>query len=90
MLLDSCSDGKYVYVKYDVFRAHSGLFSKKSVGSFAYLDLPVICCRLTLLVECHDNHCSSEFPYGLCLLYECFRTFLKTDGVHYALALSIL
>ena len=90
MLFDSCSDGKYIYVEYDVFGTDPGFFSEKPVGSFADFDLSLICGRLSLLVECHDDHCSSEFTYGLCLLYECFRTFLKTDGVYYALALSIL
>ena len=76
MFLDACSDGKDVDVEYDVFRADSGLFCEETVGPFADLDLPFECCRLSLLVECHDDHGGAEILDCLGFLNERFRTFL--------------
>ena len=60
MLLDACSDGEYVYVKYDVVRIDSSFFCKESICSFADLYLAVIGRSLAFLVKCHYDHGCSK------------------------------
>ena len=76
MLGYACAYREDVAVENYVLRSHSGLLGKQPVGPFADFNLAPVCCRLSLLVECHDDYRSSHLLDNPGFMNKCLFSFL--------------
>ena len=89
MFLNAGTDGEDVGVEHYVLRRYAG-FCQKLVAAGADPDLAIKRNRLTLFVEGHHNHGSSERMDLPCLAEELLFPFLEGNGVDDAFARRIL
>ena len=79
VLLHACGHGKNIGVENDVGGVKMGFVDQETVGPFTDFDSARVIVGLTLLVECHDNHCGTVSPDGFGLLQKGVLSFLEAN-----------
>lgn len=90
VLIHARSNSQDVQVEDDVLRRKTSIFSKDFVGTLANSDFIFDCGCLALLIEGHNDNCSSILENDGGFKQEFFFAFFKGDGVDDTLALAVL
>ena len=90
VLLHARGDGQHIGVENDVQRVHPHPLGQYLVGALGNLYATLVAGGLSLFVETHHHHGSTETLHALGMTYEHFLALLQRDAVHDALALHAL
>ena len=83
MLLNSCTYGQDVHIKYYLIWFESHLLCKKCECPATYFNFSFKRYSLPLLIKCHNYNVCSKRLYLGCLAEELFLTLFKADRIHY-------